>query len=97
MLNFGDSLPLRVTFVSFAIQAARMSTPGAAISGCKARRQENNLFTHIPRIFFEREEGPLDEKYAIVGAGLYCDTTVLGRIVATGFLGNYKIYQETSL
>ena len=49
MLNFGDSLPLRVTFVSFAIQAARMSTPGAAISGCKARRQENNLFTHIPR------------------------------------------------
>lgn len=48
------------------------------------------------RIFLEREEGPLDEKYAIVGAGLYCDTTVLGRIVATGFLGKYKIYQKTS-
>uniref|UniRef100_A0A6N2K354 Uncharacterized protein n=1 Tax=Salix viminalis TaxID=40686 RepID=A0A6N2K354_SALVM len=78
-----------------------MSTPGAAISGCRARRKRT-FYSHIYpgrtgfafRIFLEREEGPLDEKYATVGAGLYCDTTVLGRIVATGFLGNYKIYQE---
>lgn len=86
-----------------------MLDPGAAISGCKAERQENNSSAHMTesnqimylggtgfalRIFLEMEAGPLDEKYATVGAGLYCDTTVVGRIVATGFLGSYKICQN---
>jgi hypothetical protein len=33
-LNFGGSFPAGVTAVSFPGHAARMSTPGAAISGC---------------------------------------------------------------
>ena len=38
------------------------------------------------RIFFGMVEGPLDEKYAMVGAGLYFVGDVVGKIVATGFL-----------
>jgi hypothetical protein len=34
-LNNEGSFPCGVSDVSFAIHAARMSTPGAAISGCK--------------------------------------------------------------
>jgi hypothetical protein len=30
--------------------------------------------------------GPLDEKYATTGAGLYLGTSTVGRIVALGFL-----------
>ena len=45
------------------------------------------------RIFLEMEEGPLDEKYA-KKVGLYCGTTLVGTIVATGFLGGFKICQQ---
>lgn len=38
------------------------------------------------RIFFGMVEGPLDEKYAIVGAGLYFVGVFVAKIVATGFL-----------
>ena len=34
-LNNGGSFPFGASDVSFAIQAASMSTPGAEISGCK--------------------------------------------------------------
>jgi hypothetical protein len=37
-------------------------------------------------MLFVAAEGPLDEKYAIVGAGLYLVTVSVGKIVATGFL-----------
>lgn len=38
------------------------------------------------RIFSVSREGPLDEKYATTGAGLYLGTSTVGRIVAVGFL-----------
>lgn len=37
-------------------------------------------------MLFVAAEGPLDEKYATVGAGLYFVTVSVGKIVATGFL-----------
>jgi hypothetical protein len=37
-------------------------------------------------MFSVRLEGPLDEKDATIGAGLYLETSVVGRIVAVGFL-----------
>ncbi|KAB5557711.1 hypothetical protein DKX38_008620 [Salix brachista] len=62
---------------------------------CKERRQQDNLFTHILRIFLEMEEGPLDERYA-KKVGLYCGTTLVGRIFSTGFLGSFEICQQVN-
>jgi len=38
------------------------------------------------RMFSVRLEGPLDEKDATTGEGLYLTTSAVGRIVAVGFL-----------
>ena len=38
------------------------------------------------RMFSVRLEGPLDEKEATIGEGLYLLTSVVERIVAVGFL-----------
>lgn len=38
------------------------------------------------RMFSVSSAGPLDEKYATAGAGLYLGTLTVGRIVAVGFL-----------
>lgn len=40
-------------------------------------------------MFLVRGEGPLAEKYAIAGAGLYFVTETVGNIVATGFLHKF--------
>jgi len=37
-------------------------------------------------MFSVRLEGPLDEKDATIGEGLYLATSAVGRIVAVGFL-----------
>lgn len=37
-------------------------------------------------MFSVSSAGPLDEKYATAGAGLYLGTSTVGRIVAVGFL-----------
>lgn len=37
-------------------------------------------------MFLGMVEGPLDEKYAMIGAGVYFVGDVLRKIVATGFL-----------
>jgi hypothetical protein len=52
--------------------AAKIETPGAMTSGL--------------RMFSVRLEGPLDEKEATIGAGRYLGTSIVGRIVAVGFL-----------
>lgn len=39
-------------------------------------------------MFSVSSPGPLDEKYATTGAGLYPGTSTVGRIVAVGFLFN---------
>lgn len=49
-LNSGGSLPLTVSSVSLPIHAAIMSTPGAAISGCKVPKKKGNdlfMFEHL--------------------------------------------------
>ena len=38
------------------------------------------------RMFSVSSAGPLDEKNATAGAGLYLGTSTVGRIVAVGFL-----------
>ena len=38
------------------------------------------------RIFSVSCAGPLDEKYAMTGAGLFLKTSAVGRIEAVGFL-----------
>lgn len=44
-------------------------------------------------MFGEMYEGPLDEKYATAGAGLYSVTVAVGKIVATGFLHKHQKIQ----
>ncbi|KAF2297961.1 hypothetical protein GH714_006773 [Hevea brasiliensis] len=112
-LNSGGSFPLTVSCVSLPIHAAIMSTPGAAISGCKARKNRATIYLCLSlwylqrnyrpeckrivgirdfalRMFLVMEEGPLAEKYATAGAGLYFVTAVVGKIVATGFLWKFS-------
>jgi hypothetical protein len=40
-------------------------------------------------MFIVSYDGPLAEKYATAGAGLYSVTATVGRIVATGFLQKF--------
>ncbi|KAJ6773506.1 hypothetical protein OIU79_017052 [Salix purpurea] len=65
-----------------------------------SRIQSNNVLRRKKlcfslRIFLEMEEGPLDEKYANK-VGLYCGTTLVGRIFSTGFLGSFEICQQVN-
>lgn len=41
-------------------------------------------------MFSVKAPGPLDEKYATTGAGLYFGTSTVDRIVAVGFLYKSK-------
>ena len=50
-------------------------------TSCRNIGQKNTL-----RMFSVRLEGPLDEKDATIGEGLDLATSVVGRIVAVGFL-----------
>jgi cellulose synthase/poly-beta-1,6-N-acetylglucosamine synthase-like glycosyltransferase len=46
--------------------------------------KNNKIFTLMR--FLVCPDGPLEEKYATMGAGLYFVTVTVGKMVATGFL-----------